>query len=214
MNFFGHASVAACYETSPIFVLGAMLPDFFAMLRIKPVKTSDPNLGRGIELHHATDAAFHAAEPFLELTRLAQLALVGAGLARGPARAVAHIGVELLLDEVLAAHAGSRDAYIGALASADESAERLDFRAREDEERYLSLLSLLAARGAPDASTPPGLVADRIERALRDRPRLALDAHARAQVSDCVVVARPAVVESSSALLTVLRARLNAPSSR
>lgn len=214
MNFFGHASVAAWYETSPIFVLGAMLPDFFSMLRIKPGKTSDPNLGRGIQLHHATDAAFHTAEPFVELNRIALHALSGAGLARGPARAVAHIGVELLLDEVLATHEGSRQAYTGALASAEHSAKLLEFQARDDEARYLALISALATRGAPDPSTPPDLVADRIERALRGRPRLALDAHARREVSNWVVVARPAVVDSSSALLAVLRASLNAPSSR
>jgi hypothetical protein len=210
VNFFGHACVAAWYDTGPSFVLGAMLPDFSSMLGVKPLHTRDPELGRGIALHHVTDAAFHGAEPFVALTHAAQAALLRAGVARGPARAVAHIGVELLLDEVLAQDARSREAYIGALANGEHSARALDFDAEEDKARFLSLVSVLASRGAPATPAAAAQVADRIERTLRSRPRLCLDEHAHARVGEWVVVARPDVVESAPSLLNVLRARLNA----
>jgi hypothetical protein len=210
VNFFGHAYVASWYDVGPDFVLGAMLPDFSSMLGVKPPRVRDPNVSEGIELHHLTDAAFHTAEPFLALTQAARLALERSGLARGPARAVAHIGVEILLDEVLAADDKARDAYLGALANRESSAEVLDFQGSEDRARYIALLSVLASRGAPEAPATPNQVADRIERALRGRPRLSLEESCRAQVSNWVVAARPDVVGCSSALLTVLRTRLNA----
>jgi len=210
VNFFGHACVACWYDTSPSFVLGAMLPDFFSMLGLKPLRPREPTLSRGIELHHLTDAAFHTAEPFVTLTQAAQAALLQAGLARGPARAVAHIGVELLLDEVLARDAQGRNAYTSALANSEHSARMLDFQGETDKARFLSLLSLLASRGAPETPAAPVQVADRIERALRGRPRLCLDEHAHAQVGEWVVAARPDVVDSAPGLLTMLRARLNA----
>jgi hypothetical protein len=213
VNFFGHACVASWYDAGPGFVLGAMVPDFFSMLGLKPVRTLDPRLAAGVELHHLTDAAFHSAEPFISLTRTARLALSEAGLARGPARAVAHIGIEILLDEVLVSDERGRDAYIGALALGESAREMLDFQNDEDAARYLSLLGVLASRGAPELPAAPDQVADRIQRALRSRPRLCLDEHGPAQVRSWVVAARPEVVECTSALLAVLRARLDAPGS-
>lgn len=213
MNFFGHACVASWFDASPGFVLGAMVPDFLSMLGLKPVRARDASLAAGIELHHRTDAAFHSAEPFIGLTHAARVALSEAGLARGPARAVAHIGVEILLDEVLALEERGRDAYLGALTLGESALELLAFQSKEDADRCLSLLSVLAARGAPSVAMTPAQVADRIERALRGRPRLRLDERGHAQVRDWVVAARPDVGGSTPALLSVLRTRLNAPGS-
>lgn len=209
MNFFGHASVASWYEATPGFVLGAMLPDFFSMLRMKPASALDPNLVRGIELHHRTDAAFHGAERFLALTRTARIALSEAGLARGPARAVAHIGVELLLDEVLASEQTARMAYLDALAHGQSHPQSLAFQGQDDPPRLRALLAVLASRGAPESTAAPSLVAERIERALKGRPRLSLDEPSRELVGDWVVRTRPDVVECASALLGELRARLS-----
>lgn len=210
MNFFGHACVAAWYDAAPRFVLGAMLPDFFAMLRVKPAQVLDPALARGVELHHATDSAFHAAEPFLRLMQTARALLTEAGLARGSARAVAHIGVEILLDEVLAGDERSCDAYLAALTSAQANTSALAFHAAEDAARYLGLLNALGARGAPRSAVPAEQVAGRIERMLRGRPRLALAEAELAAVGGWVVAARPDVLRYSSGLLTLLRARLAA----
>jgi hypothetical protein len=213
VNFFGHACVASWFDAGPGFVLGAMVPDFFSMIGLKPVRARDPSLAAGIELHHLTDAAFHSAEPFISLTHAARVALSEAGLARGPARAVAHIGVEILLDEVLAREMRGLNAYLAALAIGESARELLEFQSTEHADRCLSLLGVLATRGAPDASVPAAQVADRIQRALRGRPRLCLDERGHARVSDWVVAARPDVVGSSSALLAVLRTRLNPPGS-
>lgn len=190
-----------------------MVPDFLSMIGLKPVPARDANLAAGVKLHHLTDAAFHSAEPFLGLSHAARVALSEAGLARGPARAVAHIGVEILLDEVLARDQRSRSAYLGALALGDSAREMLEFHRKEDADRFVSLLSVLASRGAPDTGMAPAQVADRIERALRGRPRLCLDDRGNALVSRWVVAARPDVLDRSSDLLAVLRARLNAPAS-
>jgi hypothetical protein len=209
VNFFGHACVASWYDRAPGFVLGAMLPDFFSMLRVKPGVIAEQSLARGIELHHRTDAAFHGSSQFLSLTRAARGALSEAGLARGPARAVAHIGVELLLDEVLASEQPARSAYLDALAHGQSHPEWLGLRDRVEAERLLALFALHAARGAPTTDGASSRVADRIARALGGRPRLALDANALALVGNWVVRARPDVVRYSSALIGELRERLN-----
>lgn len=208
MNFFGHASVACWFDRDPGFVLGAMLPDFFSMLRTRLPPTSDQNLLRGVELHHRTDAAFHGAEAFLALTRTARSALGEAGVARGPARAVAHIGVELLLDEVLAREPTARSAYLDALAHGQSHPELFAFEHEADTMRLVALLSVLASRGAPEPNGDSSHLSERIGRTLMGRPRLALDAHAQGLVADWVVRMRPDVVRCSSALLCELRARL------
>ena len=188
-----------------------MLPDFFSMLRMRTVASEDANLLRGIELHHRTDAAFHGAESFLALTEAARSALCEAGVARGPARAVAHIGIELLLDEVLAAEQTVREAYLDALAHGQSHPGLLAFEHHADAPRLVALLSLLASRGAPEPSGDSSRVAERIERALAGRPRLALDPGAHTLLTDWVVRTRPDVVRCSSALLSELRARLGLP---
>jgi hypothetical protein len=58
MNFFGHALVAAHKTPDPPFVLGSMLPDFAAMLRLRLPAMRDELMRDGVAFHHATDRAF------------------------------------------------------------------------------------------------------------------------------------------------------------
>src|SRR6187402_1188694 len=103
MNFFGHALVARRNEATrgqlrAEFVLGSMLPDFATMLASRPPQVTLPDLAAGLSFHHRTDDAFHGAPSFLEFSRRASSFLGERGLTRGSVRAVAHVGVELLLD--------------------------------------------------------------------------------------------------------------------
>src|SRR5258708_1440822 len=104
VNFFGHAAVSSWLDDAGDGVaLGSMLPDFAGMIRARLDDPAPPatELARGVELHHATDAAFHRMPATLALMRELDDRLLGGGCARGPRRAVAHVGVELLLDGVL-----------------------------------------------------------------------------------------------------------------
>ena len=79
-----------------------MLPDFATMSGARLAEAhDDAGVTLGIALHHRTDGAFHHLPPVLALMRELDDRLERAGCARGPRRAVAHIGVELLLDGVL-----------------------------------------------------------------------------------------------------------------
>ncbi len=103
MNFFGHALIAQRDEATrgPVraeFVLGAMLPDFASMLRTRLPLASLDALEAGLSFHHRTDDAFHGSQSFLEFSGQAFSFLSDRGVSRGTARAVAHVGVELLLD--------------------------------------------------------------------------------------------------------------------
>src|SRR6202040_922306 len=97
------------------FVLGAMLPDFCSMLGLREPCAQDRVLATGIHFHHITDRAFHDLAIFRRLCREATAVLGARGVARGTARAVAHVGVELLLDAVLAEAAAARSAYVAGL---------------------------------------------------------------------------------------------------
>src|SRR5690606_22101883 len=108
--YFGHAAVASWApapgpdpgaQASGGRVLGAMLPDFATMSRARLAEASDVEVAGGIALHHETDRVFHHLPAVLALMRELDERLERAGCARGPRRAVAHIGVELLLDGVL-----------------------------------------------------------------------------------------------------------------
>jgi hypothetical protein len=208
VNFFGHAAVASWYRASPALVLGAMLPDFFSILRIKAGPQSDADVRAGIELHHATDAAFHDSEAFLTLTRAGNAALGSAGVQRGPARATAHIGVELLLDEILGTAPPHREAYAAALALAGGPLP-VELGAAADVERLTTLLERLRQRGAPHLPVDSERLALRIHRMLHGRARLELPSEQVARVSDWLSSALPGVQSLSDGLLAELRAKLD-----
>jgi hypothetical protein len=98
LNFFGHAVVAGWQDIRASHLLGSMLPDFETMIRVPLIEVRNPDIRRGIELHHRTDDAFHRAPAFLALCAHALGELTEAGVRRGTARAVGHIGSEMFLD--------------------------------------------------------------------------------------------------------------------
>jgi hypothetical protein len=184
-----------------------MLPDFLSMLGRVRARGFGPEVEAGVRLHHATDAVFHAIPAFLEQVASARSELARAGLARGAARAAAHIGVELLLDEVLAADRLGRRAYFSALEHARSETSALAW-SRNDGQRFAELVSILTERGQPDFPSEPARLARRLRMALAGHPRLAFPPEQEIVLSDWVVRARPAVVGCAQVILTELRSSL------
>lgn len=182
MNFFGHAAVASWLAAdSPGFVLGSMLPDFANMCGTRLAEMGHPELRAGVELHHRTDRVFHGTSHFAALCREATHSLRARGLGRGRAQAVAHVGVELLLDGCLVERADARDAYDAAIRCGGERrlGRRIGWIDGEGRARWRGLRARLERHGPPDDYRDPALVASRLERILRGRRRLALEAAQR-----------------------------------
>jgi len=214
MNFIGHAYVALRRSDHPAFVLGAMLPDFLSMARIRGAKSSDPDVVRGVAFHHASDEAFHGCEVFVRLSSRFGEELEARGVRRGPARAVAHVGLELLLDGFLVERPGVADAYLAAIAEAGPRrlGAQLTFTQPQHEARYEDLSERLSEWGVPTGYRDPTIVRDRLVRILRDRPRLALDGPEIAVLGSFLPGAKDLVAENlESMVLTVTQATRTLP---
>jgi hypothetical protein len=210
VNFFGHAAVAAWQSPEPGFVLGAMLPDFAAMIGARPPNAEHAALAAGIRHHHFTDQVFHDAADFRGLVTEAFEDLLARGVRRGSARAVAHVGVEILLDGVLARDAASRRAYLGALGAAGSLCSFVVWRDASERARFDALRAGLEARGITTEHAAPDAVVFRLSRALARRPRLALDAVDEPRVRAWAEQAAPRVEARAGSLLDELRRGLGA----
>jgi hypothetical protein len=188
MNYFGHCAVASWFdgkEAAP-FGFGAMLPDFVLMARAKLASpaTSNNAIADGIDLHHRTDAAFHHQPAVLALMRELSERLAHYGCARGPARAVAHIGVELLLDAVWTDDETYARCYQHAIAT---DVSQLHWDANDDVDGATAMQNLqrrLIEFGVPRDLQRTDSIVHRMHRMLIDRPRLAPSA------SDLVAIGR------------------------
>jgi len=215
MNFFGHAVIARRHEFAqgrlrPAFILGAMLPDFASMLRVRPPLASHPEVSAGVRFHHLTDDAFHGSESFLEFSRRASTTLGAQGLSRGSARAVGHVGVELLLDAALAREPGANEAYLLALESAtdDRIASTIRWETSDSIERFRHLCHTLSSRGKIRGDATAEVFADRLHAILATRPRLALDDAGHSVVRDWVVTTRPLIASEAPSWLRDIERRL------
>jgi len=187
-------------------VLGAMLPDFATMSGGRLAEAVDADVAHGIELHHKTDSAFHHLAPVLGLMRELSERLARAKCARGPARAVAHIGVELLLDGVLVDELAYRESYLAGLAH-DPSGVRWRFAG--DDERFAMLLERLRAHGVPDDLRRPDAIAMRLYRMLAHRPRLAPSSSDLAAIKTCLIEHKPRVNVATDTVVRALRVALS-----
>ena len=150
MNFFGHTVLAVRRSTAPAFVLGAMLPDFATMIRARPPRTAHTDIDSGMQFHWRTDEAFHRSAAFLALTHEAVGWLSARGVRSGSALAVAHVGVEILLDAALAGDDCAQQAYRAALEGAahDELGRFVDWVSYGERARFDALRARLLERGA------------------------------------------------------------------
>ena len=210
MNYLGHAAVASWHSRDAAFVLGAMLPDFATMLGTRPPTTRHPGIGAGVRFHYRTDEVFHRSAGFVELTRTAFAWLLTRGLERGRARAVAHVGVELLLDAELSRDEPVRRAYLAAVEGAAPLGlgGHLSWTSPGDPGGFDALRERLLARGVTADESDAALVARRLRRALGTRPRLALDDASEMVARDWVVAGRPDVVARAAALARELAEHL------
>lgn len=208
MNFYGHAHLAARIDRAPAYVLGSMLPDFVGMCGVRLEGVTHGDVARGVALHHATDEIFHGTPEFLGLCASGLAELEAAGLARGAARACAHVGTELVLDGFLLEHRGPDDAYLEALDVA--APERLGpfLRFRDEGIRFESLRRRLRAFGVPYAYADASFVAVRLQGALASRPRLALGDRDVVTVTRWLASAIPATRDRAPALLARVEAAL------
>jgi len=214
MNFFGHATVATWSvdgaEAQAAHVFGAMLPDFAGMVgRHVTGATTHAALRRGIELHHRTDDAFHGAPIFVELCREALQEMEAAGVARASARAVAHVGTELLLDGFLSRDDRAVQAYREAMNAGPFLLPSAEFKSEDARERCHWLLSRLAPAPIPQRYLETDFVAERLVFALAPRPRLALSPADTDRVRALLPHLQARVTDNAEALIASVAARLN-----
>jgi acyl carrier protein phosphodiesterase len=208
VNFIGHATIALWQRSEPAFVLGSMLPDFASMAggRLQHDAELDASLAHGIALHHRTDDVFHAAGEFTRLTQEALDELTALSVPRGAARAVAHIGVEMLIDGELVRAGEVAEAYVAALHAG--AGLRTPFRSEAEEGRWRALRQRLLAFGPPHDYRNVDAVLARLTHVLARRPRLSLDAHAAELVRTRLPALQARVIAALPSLLTELRGAL------
>ena len=212
MNFFSHAIIATRRSEDPRWILGSMLPDFVGMagMRLASV-TGDLPLERGVNFHHVSDDAFHGAPLFVQMQEDVREELERAGLDSGPAMAIGHVGVELLLDGYLVEQLGVIPGYRAAIEEAAHVDMLLSFHGLEPDEgraRWLRMAERLAVAPVPERYTEPGFVADRLIWILSSRPRLAVPFGREAMVYDWARRAAPEVAAMAEAVFAQVEDRL------
>jgi len=201
LNFFGHAVVAGWADTRAEHALGSMLPDFEAMTRVPLIEVHDPDIQRGVDLHHRTDEAFHRSDLFLTWNASTLEALAEAGVRRGTARAVSHIAAEMFLDGWLAAQPILADGYLAAL----EVEANGHLHWKDGGEAYERLHERLSGWGAPREYADPRFVLGRLRDALRRRPSLAIADEEEERVAACLPPLQERVQAEARELLDRLR---------
>jgi acyl carrier protein phosphodiesterase len=206
VNYFGHAAVASWDAPSPAKSLGAMLPDFATMsgARLAPDQP-DAVIAEGVALHHRTDAVFHQAAPVLALMRELDARLDKLGCRRGPRRAVAHIGTELLLDATLLTDLAYRDSFLSAFTL---EPGLVAWREPEDPSRFAVLVARMRTYGVPDDLTKIESITHRLQRMLAHRPLLAADASDLRAIATALADHRPRVEVAAPTVLRAVRAAL------
>lgn len=198
--------MARVNNDQPLFWLGSALPDWAAMGRFRLMgSTTEPSVEAGIRFHHATDSAFHAHPWFVATQRRLQQQLQSDGLGRGPARAIAHVGPELLLDGAIDHH-DPTTAALDALAGA--SGDLLDLVTEEHRANWSSHLDRLTSGSMPTDYDNPTAVASRLFRILARRPRLAFPSDDVAVVACRLADAQPDIVDIAGPLVAELADQL------
>ncbi len=210
VNYFGHAVVASWQgldddrELGAV-ALGAMLPDFASMSGARLAGADHHAIARGIALHHATDGVFHHAPAVLGLFRDVAGRLTARGCRRGPTRAAAHVGVELLLDGILLDEPRHRDAYLAALAV---DPAPVTWKHDGDADRFGWLHQRLREHGVPDDLRRPASVAARLFRVLAGRRLLAPTGDEQATIARVLAEVAPRVAVAADTVLQQVAAGL------
>jgi hypothetical protein len=207
VNYFGHAAISSWSDASPARALGAMLPDFAGMIGGKLGDGDDREIADGIALHHATDHVFHALAPVVALMKDLDAQLDQLGCARGPRRAVAHVGIELLLDGVLVADEAYRAIYSAAIAC---DPVRVSWQHPDEAARFAVLIERLRGYGVPDDLRDPAAITSRLARILAPRPLLAPSPSDLRAIGHALAQHRPRIVIAAETVMRGMRAQLSA----
>jgi len=183
LNFFAHACVARHFDPEPRFVLGSMLPDLATMVASRHWTSNDERVTAGARNHHRADSVFHDHPVFVQMCAQARDALRSDGLARGPTLAVAHVGIELLIDGELAVDREAVAAFEQSLVVADDPS-LVQWGEHASTANYQTLVRRLRSSALPTAYRDVEAVAPQLQRMLARRPRLAM------AESDVPIVAR------------------------
>lgn len=209
MNVTGHIAVAQGLSDDPRVWLGAALPDLatFGGYRLMRPATH-PAIAEGVRLHHRTDDAFHGSEWFKSRQRRLRTDLASRDVPRGPARAAAHVGPEMLIDGALLSSAEVREAVGQAMAQLTMDDNELN--GLVDDPHWLDHLAAVQRRGLPDDYADPVAVARRLERILRRRPRLRLDPTLVETVGDALKLEADGIATTTQTLVDDLVAEIAA----
>jgi acyl carrier protein phosphodiesterase len=208
MNFFGHATVANWQSSSSRFILGAMLPDFAAMCGNPIREVFDEEIRFGIELHKTTDEIFHRNGVFVELCASATKTLSARGLKRASARALGHVGIELMLDGTLSSDRRMVSAYLRALTTGDSDhiANQIRWRYTWRNIDWRRLLAILRSANIPQGYRDTPFLVERLANILAPRPNLALTSlEDLAVIADWVRQTQPKVDARASEIIETLR---------
>jgi hypothetical protein len=182
-------------------LFGAALPDFAAMGRFRLARRPvDRWLALGVEAHHRTDDAFHHHPWFTDHSSRLRAGIEMLGIGRGPARAIGHVGVELLLDgELIERRPSLQRTTDSVLSLADNGKLGIHEIVPPDQQAgWREHLARIADWRVAQDHHHPAIVAERLYRILSRRPRLSFD---RVQV--------PAVAEALTGQLDAMGGGIN-----
>jgi hypothetical protein len=182
VNVLSHAVVADRLRPhDAAFAFGATLPDLARFAGVRPDHGRlAPAVAAGVGCHHRTDDAFHAHPSFVAGSTAIREALAGDGLSRGAARAVGHVGWELLLDAALAATPANEAVLTDALEQSPALEASLD---AEDVGRWRVWSDARRRRRSDRRFHEPAGIAERLQHLLASRPRLCFPAERCATVA-------------------------------
>lgn len=174
VNFFAHAWLASKREDDHGYVFGSMLPDFCTMAsaRMDPAHTPPRSIARGVDFHHHCDEVFHGSPIFVEEMGRGREELEAEGLELGPAMAVGHVGVELVLDGWLWELSEGSVPFDGAIERGANA--QLRFRDSDQGLRFSNLMQRLSGSSLPSRYRGAPFITEILQRILSARPRLAL----------------------------------------
>ncbi len=208
MNVTGHVALAARLEPDPAVWLGAALPDLAGAGRHRLLgSTDDDAVTLGIALHHRSDDVFHGSAWFRSLQDELRPRLETLGLGRGAARAIAHVGPELLLDRALLAGHDAGTLRERAIAEIEPRRAALRPLVDRDHDGWDRHLTRIVGATPPDDSTVAAAAA-RLHRVLARRPRLAFDESMVAEVEAQLESVAPHVDTTADELLDELADQL------
>jgi hypothetical protein len=208
VNLIGHVAVALApgQPEPPVqFLVGCMLPDLAAIARVRMARP-EGTLGRGVEFHHLSDAAFHESEWFRVMNGRLRDALLDVGVASGAARACSHAGAEMLLDGALVADERVETCAQLTLDTVDDDAEVLATLAPEPARSLLAeRLRLIGSSLEPRRYREPRFVAERLYRMTAGRRRIEVRAADVDTVTAVLESFAPAIAAAAPGVLADVR---------